>query len=383
MIYLDYAATTPVKQEAISELLKFLTHFGEFGNSSSQHRLGYQAKNAIQTATNKLAEILSCLPKEIIFTSGATESNNLAIKGVAYGFQKIGKHIITSATEHKSVLDTCKFLASQGFEITYLKPKTDGLISLDDIKNAMTESTILVSIMHVNNETGVIQNIQEIAQLCNENNVIFHVDAAQSMGKIALNLQEMPIDLLSFSGHKFYAPKGIGGLFIRNHLKKQLAPLFHGGGQQFGLRSGTLPTHQIMAMAKALELQHLEMQTQWQHLLELKRAFLQELSPLDGVIYNSDLQNGVPYILNLSFENVTADSLLIALQNDVAIASGSACNSGAMEASHVLRAMGIEGNRLYGAVRISFGYDLSIDTVTQAAQKICFEVSRLRQLALQ
>ena len=275
MIYLDYAATTPVRPEVVSELLNFLTHDGTFGNSSSQHHSGYQAKNTIQTAINKLAEILSCSTKEIIFTSGATESNNLAIKGIAYRLKKIGKHIITSATEHKSVLDTCKFLASQGFEITYLKPNANGLISLDDIKNAITESTILVSIMHVNNETGVIQNIQEIAQLCNENNVLFHVDAAQSVGKIVLNLQEMPIDLLSFSGHKFYAPKGIGGLFIRNHLKKHLAPLFHGGGQQFGLRSGTLPTHQIMAMVKAIELQHHELSKQWQHLILIRQCFLQ------------------------------------------------------------------------------------------------------------
>ena len=383
MIYLDYAATTPARQEAVNELLNFLSYNGEFANSSSLHRSGYNAKNSIQTATNKLADALHCSPKEIIFTSGATESNNLAIKGIAYSLESVKKHIITSEIEHKSVLDTCKFLASQGFKITYLKPQSNGIISLDSLQKAITDETILVSIMHVNNETGVIQNIKDIAVLCNEKNVLFHVDAAQSVGKIAIDLQEIPIDLLSFSGHKFYAPKGIGGLFIRHHVRKKLMPLFHGGGQQFGLRSGTLPTHQIMAMAKAIEVQHNELTEQWQHLIQLRQFFLQVLSTLEGVIYNSDLQHGVPYILNVSFENVTADSLLIALQNDVAIASGSACNSGAIEASHVLRAMGIEGNRLYSAVRISFGYDLSIDTVTQAAQKICFEVSRLRKLALE
>jgi cysteine desulfurase len=380
MIYLDYAATTPVRNEAVVELLKFLTHDGEFANPSSQHRLGFNAKNAIQTATKTLAEILCCYPKEIIFTSGATEANNLAIQGIAYS-QSHKKHIITSAIEHKSVLNACKFLASQGFKITYLKPESNGIICLDAIKKAMTDETILVSIMHVNNETGAIQNIKDIASLCNERNVLFHVDAAQSVGKIAINLQEIPIDLLSFSGHKFYAPKGIGGLFIRHHVKKQLIPLFHGGGQQFGLRSGTLPTHQIMAMVKVFKLQHYDMVEQWQHLIQLKYCFVQELSQLEGVIYNSDLQHGVPYILNVSFENVTADSLLIALQDDVAIASGSACNNGAIEASHVLRAMGIEGHRLYGAVRISFGYDLSLEKITQAAQKISMEVLRLRQLA--
>jgi cysteine desulfurase len=383
MIYLDYAATTPVRQEAIDELLSFLTHDGQFANSSSQHRFGYHAKNSIQIATKTLAEILHCSPQEIVFTSGATESNNLAIKGIAYGFQKKGKHIITCTTEHKSVLDTCKFLASQGFDITYLKPTYNGLISLEDLENAITDRTILVSIMHVNNETGTVHDIKTIAELCNKKKVFFHVDAAQSFGKIAFDLEKIPVDLLSFSGHKFFAPKGIGGLFVRNYLKSHLTPILHGGGQQFGLRSGTLPTHQIMAMVKAIEVQNIESGKQWQHLEKLKLRFIDELSQLDGVIYNSDLQHSVPYILNVSFEDVTADSLLIALQNDVAIASGSACNSGAFEASYVLRAMGIEGNRLYGAVRISFGYDLSIDTVTYAAQKICFEVSRLRKLALE
>jgi cysteine desulfurase len=383
MIYLDYAATTPVRQEAIDELLSFLTYDGQFANSSSQHRFGYHAKNSIQIATKTLAEILHCSPQEIVFTSGATESNNLAIKGIAYGFQKKGKHIITCTTEHKSVLDTCKFLASQGFDITYLKPTYNGLISLEDLENSITDRTILVSIMHVNNETGTVHDIKTIAELCNKKKVFFHVDAAQSFGKIAFDLEKIPVDLLSFSGHKFFAPKGIGGLFVRNYLKSHLTPILHGGGQQFGLRSGTLPTHQIMAMVKAIEVQNIESGKQWQHLEKLKLRFIDELSQLDGVIYNSDLQHSVPYILNVSFEDVTADSLLIALQNDVAIASGSACNSGAFEASYVLRAMGIEGNRLYGAVRISFGYDLSIDTVTYAAQKICFEVSRLRKLALE
>jgi cysteine desulfurase len=383
MIYLDYAATTPVRQEAIDELLSFLTYDGQFANSSSQHRFGYHAKTSIQIATKTLAEILHCSPQEIVFTSGATESNNLAIKGIAYGFQKKGKHIITCTTEHKSVLDTCKFLASQGFDITYLKPTYNGLISLEDLENAITDRTILVSIMHVNNETGTVHDIKTIAELCNKKKVFFHVDAAQSFGKIAFDLEKIPVDLLSFSGHKFFAPKGVGGLFVRNYLKSHLTPILHGGGQQFGLRSGTLPTHQIMAMVKAIEVQNIESGKQWQHLEKLKLRFIDELSQLDGVIYNSDLQHSVPYILNVSFEDVTADSLLIALQNDVAIASGSACNSGAFEASYVLRAMGIEGNRLYGAVRISFGYDLSIDTVTYAAQKICFEVSRLRKLALE
>ena len=383
-IYLDYAATTPMAQQAVEAMLHCLTLEGEFANPASlQHGFGERAEKIVEQARFQIAQILNCKANDLIFTSGATESNNLAIKGIAQAYQKRGKHIVTSASEHKSVLDTCKYLESQGFKVSFLRPDAQGVFSLQDVLQALTDDTILVSLMHVNNETGVIQELETIAQALQERGIFFHVDAAQSAGKLPIDLSKTPIDLLSLSAHKFYGAKGIGCLYVRNRKKTALAPLLHGGGQEFGLRPGTLPTHQIVAMATAFKIAHQQMAADFQHCQRLEQILIAQLNQLDGVCFNGNQQHKLPNILNVSFENVSADALMIALRDEVAIASGSACNTGAMEASHVLRAMGIEGDRLYGAVRMSFGRYTTEAEIIQAGQRICAEVTRLRQLALE
>jgi cysteine desulfurase len=383
-IYLDYAATTPMASEAVAAMVHCLTLEGEFANSASlQHGFGERAYQIVEQARFQMAGLLNCKINDLIFTSGATESNNLAIKGVALSYQKRGKHIVTSATEHKSVLDTCKYLESVGFKVSFLRPDAQGDIRLQDVLQVLTDETILVSLMHVNNETGVIQELATIANALQEREIAFHVDAAQSAGKLLIDLNKVPIDLLSLSAHKFYGAKGIGCLYVRNRKKTALAPLLHGGGQEFGLRPGTLPTHQIVAMATAFKIAHQQMAADFQHCQRLEQIFIAQLNQLDGVLFNGNQQHKLPNILNLSFENVSSDALIIALRDEIAIASGSACNTGAMEASHVLRAMGIEGDRLYGAVRISFGRYTTEAEIIRAGQRICEEVTRLRQLALE
>ena len=382
-IYLDYAATTPMAPEAFDAMLPFLTKTGTFANASSiQHCFGEAAEAVVEQARNEIAELLCGKAKDFVFTSGATESNNLAIKGIAKAYQGRGKHIITSAIEHKSVLDTCKYLESQGFSITYLRPNSDGRIDLNDLLNAITDDTILVSVMHVNNETGMIQPIEEIAEALADKELFFHVDAAQSAGKLAIDLSATPIDLLSMSAHKFYGPKGIGCLYIRNRKQVGLTPLLHGGRQEQGLRPGTLPTHQISAMAAAFKLANKHIDQDFSHCLRLKQTLLEILQQTDGVTLNGDQKHVMPNIINISFESVGSDSLIIALRDRLAISSGSACNSGAIEASHVLRAMKIEGDRLYGAIRISLGRYTTEKEIQQAGQTIIEEVSRLRELVL-
>jgi len=382
MIYLDYAATTPVDPAVADIMMQHLTNNGVFANSGSiQHYLGEQADTAIEQSRNSIAQQLHCKSKEIIFTSGATESNNLAIKGIAYSRNTQGKHIITCLTEHKAVLDSCKQLEKEGYSLTYLKPKSNGLIDLQELSNAITEETILVSIMQVNNETGIIQEIPKIAKITQKSNTLLHVDAAQSAGKIPINLNELPIDLLSLSAHKFYGPKGIGCLFIRNRAKMHLQALTQGGGQEFGLRPGTLATHQITGMAKALELAYQQMDKEQQQIKTLQQQFLSQLLSLGGITINGDMEHSLPNILNLSFDKVSADTLLIALRAKIAASSSSACNSGTIEASYVLRAMGIEGDRLYSALRFSFGRYTMEQDITQATTIISEEVRRLRLLA--
>jgi len=370
--------------EAAAAMAQCLTMDGEFANPASLlHGFGDRANALCEGARSDIARLLNCKSNELIFTSSATESNNLAIKGIALGHQKKGNHIITSASEHKAVLDSCKYLESIGFKVTFLRPDLDGQLSLDCILAALTDQTILVSLMHVNNETGVIQNIDLIAQALKDKNLFFHVDAAQSAGKIKIDLDATPIDLLSISAHKFYGPKGIGCLYVRNRKQTNLMPLLHGGGQEYGLRPGTLPTHQIVGMANAFRIAHELMLTDYQHGTRLEQILAVQLNQLEGVHFNGDQEHKLPHIVNVSFNQVGADSLMIALKDDLAIASGSACNSGAIEASHVLRAMGIEGDRLYGAVRISFGRYTTEADIQQAGQRICEEVTRLRQLALE
>jgi cysteine desulfurase len=383
-IYLDYAATTPVAPDVAKCMMQHLTTDGIFANPSSiQHCFGEQAEIAVENARSTMAKHLHCKAKELIFTSGATESNNLAIKGIAYSRRDQGNHIITVATEHKAVLDTCKRLEKEGFSVTYLKPDMKGLINIEQLNNAITETTLLVSIMQVNNETGVIQDIAAIAKLTSEKNILLHVDAAQSAGKIAINLSQLPIDLLSLSAHKFYGPKGIGCLFIRHRARIHLQPLIHGGGQEYSLRPGTLATHQIAGMAKAFELAHERLNNDSQHITSLRHAFLEKLGGLDGITLNGSSNSYLPNIINMSFENVSSDSLIIALRDQVALSSSSACNSGAIEASYVLRAMGIEGERLYSAIRFSFGRYTTAQEIQQAGEIICTEVRRLRLLAVQ
>jgi cysteine desulfurase len=383
-IYLDYAATTPMAAEAITALVNCLGIEGAFANPASlQHQLGEQAHTLVEQARNEIAGFLQCKATDLVFTSGATEAINLAIKGIALSYRHKGNHIITSATEHKAVLDTCKHLETIGFKVSYLRPDNNGRLGLQSILDAITDETILVSLMHVNNETGVIQDINEIATALKPLNVFFHVDAAQSAGKINIDLTETPIDSLSLSAHKLYGPKGIGCLYVRNRKQTNLSPLLHGGGQEHGLRPGTLATHQILGMAAAFKIAHERMSSDYQHCKTLEQALTAQLNQLDGVYYNSDQANKLPNILNVSFENVGSDSLFISLRNEVAIASGSACNSGTFEASHVLRAMGIEGDRLYGAVRISFGRYSTLPEIQYGGQRICDEVIRLRQLALE
>lgn len=380
--YLDYAATTPLAPEATSAMLDCLSN-DNFANPASQHSYGESAFEIVEDSRKSIAANLNCLASDLVFTSGATESNNLAIKGIALSHSTKGNHIITSASEHKAVLDTCKYLESIGFKVTYLRPDISGQITIEQILSSITSETILVSLMHVNNETGYIQDIEQIAHNLENKSIYFHVDAAQSAGKLPINLNDIPIDLLSISGHKFYAPKGIGCLHIRNRKKNQMLPLIHGGGQEYGLRPGTLPTHQISAMATAFALSNVNLDSAYAHATKLENTLKQKLSTLGGVHFNGDQDRKVPNIVNVSFEDVSANSLIIALRNEVAISSGSACNSGTVEASHVLRSMGIEGDRLYGAVRISFGLYTTIEEIAWAGQRICEEVMRLRELALE
>jgi len=370
--------------EAIDELMRCLSLSGNFANPASlQHAYGEKANQAVEKSRADIANILNCKSCDLVFTSGATESNNLAITGVAYSYRYKGNHIVTSTSEHKAVLDTCKYLESIGFLITYLRPDINGNITIDQVLSSITNDTILVSLMHVNNETGVINDINEIALALQKKNIFFHVDAAQSAGKLAIDLTTTPIDLVSISGHKFYGPKGIGCLYVRNRKKVNLTPLLHGGGQEYALRPGTLATHQIVGMATAFKLANDQMASDYEHVLKLEQLFIAQLNTLEGVYFNGDQENKLPNVINVSFEHVSADSLIIALRNEIAIASGSACNSGAVEASHVLRSMGIEGDRLYGAVRISFGRYTSIEEIKWAGQRICEEVTRLRELALE
>ncbi|MDO9046589.1 MAG: aminotransferase class V-fold PLP-dependent enzyme [Methylobacter sp.] len=383
-IYLDYAATTPMAPEAAAAMAQCLTMNGIFANPASlQHEFGERANDLIERSRAEIASLLNCNPNDLIFTSGATESNNLAIKGIALSYQKRGNHIITSASEHKAVLDTCKYLESTGFKITFLRPDLNGQVSLDCILNAVTDETILVSLMHVNNETGVTQDIDLIAQALKDKDLFFHVDAAQSAGKLKIDLTKSPIDLLSISAHKLYGPKGIGCLYVRNRKQTNLTPLLHGGGQEYGLRPGTLPTHQIVGMATAFRIAHELMLSDYQHSTRLEQILVTQLNQLEGIHFNGDQKHKLPHIVNVSFDHVGSDSLMIALRDDLAIATGSACNSGAIEASHVLRAMGIESDRLYGAVRISFGRYTTETDIQQAGQRICEEVTRLRRLTLE
>ncbi|MBS0970609.1 IscS subfamily cysteine desulfurase [Nissabacter archeti] len=380
-IYLDYAATTPVDPRVAEKMMQCLTLDGTFGNPASRsHRFGWQAEEAVDVARNNVAELIGADPREIVFTSGATESNNLAIKGAAHANQEKGRRIITSVTEHKAVLDTCRQLEQEGFDVTYLTPQRNGLIDLADLAAAMRDDTLLVSIMHVNNEIGVVQDVAAIGELCHSRGILFHVDATQSVGKLPVDLNELRIDLMSFSGHKIYGPKGIGGLYVRRKPRVRIEAQIHGGGHERGMRSGTLPVHQIVGMGEAYRIANMEMAAESERLHRLRDRLWQGLSEIDGVSLNGSLAHGVPNILNVSFSHVDGESLIMALK-DLALSSGSACTSASLEPSYVLRALGLNDELAHSSLRFSAGRFTTEDEIDYAVALVRKSVERLRRLS--
>ncbi|WCE30288.1 IscS subfamily cysteine desulfurase [Vibrio sp. SCSIO 43137] len=380
-IYFDYSATCPVDERVAEKMVQFMTMDGTFGNPASRsHRYGWQAEEAVDTAREQIADLLNADPREIIFTSGATESDNLAIKGVAHFYGKKGKHIITSKTEHKAVLDTCRQLEREGYEVTYMAPEANGLIDLNKLQQEMRDDTILVSIMHVNNEIGVIQDISAIGELCRERKVVFHVDAAQSAGKLPIDVQEMKVDLISLSGHKMYGPKGIGALYVRRKPRIRLEAQMHGGGHERGFRSGTLATHQIVGMGEAARVAKQDMQKDLDHAKALRERMLEGLKDLEAVTINGDLEQRLANNLNISFAFVEGESLLMSLK-DLAVSSGSACTSASLEPSYVLRALGLDDELAHSSIRFSFGRYTTEEEVDYAVTQIIAAVNKLRDMS--
>ncbi|KXF79765.1 IscS subfamily cysteine desulfurase [Enterovibrio coralii] len=380
-IYFDYSATCPVDPRVAEKMMQYLTIDGCFGNPASRsHRFGWQAEEAVDTARENIANYLNADPREIVFTSGATESDNLAIKGVAHFYGKKGKHIITCKTEHKAVLDPCRQLEREGYEVTYLEPESNGIIDLNKLADAIREDTILVSIMHVNNEIGVIQDITAIGELCRERKVVFHVDAAQSVGKLPLDTQEIKVDLISMSAHKAYGPKGIGALYVRRKPRIRLEAQMHGGGHERGFRSGTLPTHQIVGMGEAFRIAKEELAKDQAHSLALRNRFYDGVKDLEAVYVNGDLEQRVASNLNVSFAFVEGESLLMALK-DLAVSSGSACTSASLEPSYVLRALGLNDELAHSSIRFSFGRFTTEEEVDYAIEQVRKAVIKLREMS--
>ena len=374
-IYLDYAATTPVDLRVITAMTQCLGVDGVFGNPASSHFYGQEAVQKVDIARQQVASLINAEPREIVWTSGATESNNLAIQGVANFYQNRGKHIITMKTEHKAVLDVCKFLEKRGFEVSYLAPNKDGLLELEGLKKALRPDTLLVSIMYVNNETGVIQPIEQIAEIVKANGSFLHVDAAQALGKLPINLKQLSVDLMSFSAHKIYGPKGVGALFVRRRPAVRLQALIHGGGHENGLRSGTLATHQLVGMGEACAILQENMYKEVAYIQRLKDGFWQKIQHLSGVGRNSDIAYTACHILNVYFPGVDSDLLMKALPQ-LAISAGSACTSLVVEPSHVLQAMGVSDAFAHSSLRFSFGryttqadVDLAGDLLSEVCKK--------------
>ncbi|HCH49698.1 MAG TPA: IscS subfamily cysteine desulfurase [Proteus sp.] len=380
-IYLDYSATTPVDPRVAEKMMQCLTMDGIFGNPASRsHRFGWQAEEAVDIARNQIADLIGADPREIVFTSGATEADNLALKGVANFYQKKGKHIITSKTEHKAILDTCRQLEREGFEVTYLAPKRDGLIDLKELEEAMREDTILVSIMHVNNEIGVVQDIAAIGELCRSKGVIYHVDATQSVGKLPIDLSKLKVDLLSLSAHKVYGPMGIGALYVRRKPRIRLEAQMHGGGHERGMRSGTLAVHQIVGMGEAYRILKEEMADETKRLNELRLRLWNGIKDIEEVYINGSLEHTAPNILNVSFNYVEGESLMMALK-DLAVSSGSACTSASLEPSYVLRALGLTDELAHSSIRFSLGRFTTEEEIDYAIEQIHSAIGRLRDLS--
>ncbi len=380
-LYFDYASTTPVDQRVIDKMKDCLSLDGNFGNPGSRsHAFGWQAEELVEEARINVSTLVNCDPREIIWTSGATESDNLAIKGAANFYKEKGNHIITSKIEHKAVLDTCRQLESEGFEVTYLDPNENGEISIENIEENIREETTLVSLMHINNEIGVVNDIEKIGELCRNKGIIFHVDAAQSAGKIEIDLSQLKVDLMSFSAHKIYGPKGIGALFVRRRPRIRLQPLFHGGGQERGIRAGTLPTHQIVGMGEAFKLSQTEMQSDLSKISSYRDILWNGLSEMEEIYVNGSIDNGYPGIFNLSFNYVEGESLIMALKN-IAVSSGSACTSASLEPSYVLRALGRPDELAHSSIRFSFGRFTKEEEVKSTVKLVQESVAQLREIS--
>ena len=378
-VYLDYAATTPVDKRVAEKMIPYLTE--TFGNpASNSHAFGWTAEEAVEKARADIAALINADPKEIVFTSGATESDNLAIKGAANFYKTKGKHLITVKTEHKAVLDTMRELERQGFEVTYLGVQENGLIDLEELKAAIRDDTILISVMWVNNEIGVVQDVPAIGEICRERKIIFHVDAAQACGKVPVDVEAAKIDLLSMSGHKVYGPKGIGALYVRRKPRVRLEAQMHGGGHERGFRSGTLPTHQIVGMGEAFRIAKEELEQDMAHYLKLRDIFLKGIEGIEEVYINGDLEHRAPNNLNVSFNFVEGESLIMAVK-ELAVSSGSACTSASLEPSYVLRALGRNDELAHSSLRITFGRMTTEEEVQFAAELIKSKIGKLRELS--
>ncbi|MBX3679032.1 MAG: IscS subfamily cysteine desulfurase [Rhodocyclaceae bacterium] len=378
-IYLDYSATTPVDPRVAEKMIPYLCE--HFGNPASRsHAYGWEAEKAVEEARAEVAALVNADPKEIIWTSGATESNNLAIKGAAHFYKGKGKHVITLKTEHKAVLDTVRELERQGFDATYLDVKEDGLVDLDALKAAIRPDTVVVSIMFVNNEIGVIQPIAEIGEICRERGVVFHVDAAQATGKVEIDLQKLKVDLMSFSAHKTYGPKGIGALYVRRKPRVRLEAQMHGGGHERGLRSGTLATHQIVGMGEAFRLAREEMAAENERVRQLRDRLADGFKDMEAVYVNGDVERRVPHNLNISFAYVEGESLIMAIK-DVAVSSGSACTSASLEPSYVLRALGRNDELAHSSIRFSIGRFTTEEEIDYTIDLLRRKIDKLRELS--
>ena len=378
-IYLDYSATTPVDPRVAEKMIPYLTEL--FGNPASRsHAFGWAAEKAVEEAREEVAKLVNADPKEIIWTSGATESNNLAIKGAAHFYSGKGKHVITVKTEHKAVLDTVRELEREGFEATYLDVQENGLIDLEVLKAAIRPDTVVVSVMFVNNEIGVIQPIAEIGEICREKGIIFHVDAAQATGKVDIDLSRLKVDLMSFCAHKTYGPKGIGALYVRRKPRVRLEAQMHGGGHERGLRSGTLATHQIVGMGEAFRLARLEMAEENKRVGALRDRLLAGLSQMEEVFVNGDMEHRVPHNLNISFAYVEGESLIMAIK-DVAVSSGSACTSASLEPSYVLRALGRNDELAHSSIRFTLGRFTTVEEIDYTIDLLQNKIGKLRELS--
>ena len=378
-IYLDYSATTPVDPRVAQKMIPYLTE--QFGNPASRsHSYGWTAEEAVENAREEVAKLVNCDSKEIVWTSGATESINLALKGAAHFYSTRGKHIITVKTEHKATLDTVRELERQGFEATYLDVKDDGLIDMEVFKAALRPDTILVSIMFVNNEIGVIQPIAEIGEICRSKGIIFHVDAAQATGKVQIDLQALKVDLMSFSAHKTYGPKGVGALFVRRKPRIRLEAQMHGGGHERGFRSGTLATHQIVGMGEAFRLARLEMQAENERIRMLRDRLLAGIKDMEEVYVNGDLDHRVPHNLNVSFNFVEGESLIMGIK-ELAVSSGSACTSASLEPSYVLRALGRNDELAHSSIRFTIGRFTTVADIDFAIKLLKERIQKLRDMS--